>query len=288
MSNNYQHIHKQFRHVLSCSKKDRLEFLSESRWIGCPKTQKIIDNLQGLMNRIKRPRMPNLLLIGDSNSGKTTLIKHFNKKFGVPYLNDNIDAVIPVVTIQFVQSVCEKELYIKLLEFLALPYNPEKTVIDLRYQVLDSFRELNVNMLIIDRIDFLATEPVKQQKQMMNTIRLICNDLEIPFVAVGGKNSIKVVSTSPGYVDRFSVFEMPKWSNDSDFKKLLNSFESFLPLKEVSNLDSPKLADLIYKISEGHIGNIHSLLTQCTTDALNNGEESITLHNIESKLEKCI
>ena len=108
MLDEYQHVHEKFRHILFLSEKERLEFLDEPRWIGYSTANTIIDNLQGLMNKAKRPRMPNLLIIGDSNNGKTTLINHFSKKFGVTYLNDNQDAVIPIVTIQAPPSANEK------------------------------------------------------------------------------------------------------------------------------------------------------------------------------------
>ena len=73
MLDEYQHVHEEFRHILFLSEKERLEFLDEPRWIGYSTANKIIDNLQGLMNKAKRPRMPNLLIIGDSNNGKTTV-----------------------------------------------------------------------------------------------------------------------------------------------------------------------------------------------------------------------
>lgn len=283
MLNEYQHVHEKFRHILFLSEKEKLEFLEQPRWIGYSTANIIIDNLQGLMNKVKRPRMPNLLIIGDSNNGKTTLIKHFNKKFGATYLNNNQDAVIPVVTIQAPPSANEKDLYITLIEFFGLPYRSTKSAVDLRYQVLHAFRELHVNMLIIDEIHSLLTGTPRQQRQIMNTIKLICNELQIPVVGVGTKDAVRVLHTDPQHASRFDVAEIPIWSNNNDFRKLLGSFERILPLKKPSNLQSSEMSTLIHHISEGNIGNIHRLLVECTTDALKAGEELITLKNIKDK-----
>ena len=283
MLDEYQHVHEKFRHILFLSEKERLAFLDEPRWIGYATANTIIDNLQGLMNKAKRPRMPNLLIIGDSNNGKTTLVNHFSKKFGVTYLNDNQDAVIPIVTIQAPPSANEKELYITLIEFFGLPYRSTKSSVDLRYQVLHAFRELNVKMLIIDEIHSLLTGTPRQQRQIMNTIKLICNELQIPIVGVGTKDAIRVLHTDPQHASRFDVAEIPIWSNNNDFKKLLGSFEKIMPLKKASNLQNSELATQIYHISDGNLGNIHRLLVECTSDAIKQGEEFITLNNIEDK-----
>ncbi len=61
----YDHVHPDFQHILLLSNQERLEFLDEPRWIGYHTALQIVDTLQGLLSKPVRPRMPNLLLVGD-------------------------------------------------------------------------------------------------------------------------------------------------------------------------------------------------------------------------------
>ena len=70
----YAHVHPEFREVMHASDEARLAFLDEPRWIGYQRAQLALDTLQALMNKPRQPRMRNLLIVGDSNNGKTTLI----------------------------------------------------------------------------------------------------------------------------------------------------------------------------------------------------------------------
>ena len=60
----YDHVHPDFQHILLLSNQERLEFLDEPRWIGYHTALQIVDTLQGLLSKPVRPRMPNLLLVG--------------------------------------------------------------------------------------------------------------------------------------------------------------------------------------------------------------------------------
>jgi Bacterial TniB protein len=73
-TNNYNHIHPEFRHIMGMSDKDRIEFMDQPRWIGHKNAQQIFDTLQGLMHKPVRPRMTNLLIVGEPNNGKTTAL----------------------------------------------------------------------------------------------------------------------------------------------------------------------------------------------------------------------
>ena len=45
----------------------------------------------------KRSRMGNLLIIGESNNGKTTLVEQFQDRHGQPFVNDDNEPVKPVI-----------------------------------------------------------------------------------------------------------------------------------------------------------------------------------------------
>ncbi|MDD0824291.1 TniB family NTP-binding protein [Mannheimia sp. AT1] len=281
METQYEYIHEKFRHLVSASNQERIEFLDEPRWIGYPVANQIVENLVSLMNKPKRPRMFNLLVVGDSNNGKTTLIRHFYDLYGQTYIDSLSDGVRPVILAEAPPSANEKELYISLLERFYVPYRATDSIAKLRYQTIHLFREYKVKMLIIDEFHSLLVGTPRLQRQVMNAIKMLCNELQIPIVGVGTRDAIRVLHTDPQHASRFDVAELPIWKLDKEFQKLLFQFQGILPLKKCSNLHLPELATKIHIISGGNLGNVHRLLMACAVEAITSGTEQITLEIIE-------
>lgn len=279
----FAHIHPDFRYVMNLSSGERIAFLDEPRWIGHKVAQHILDTLQGLLLKPQRPRMPNLLIVGDSNNGKTTIIERFRHLCGQGYVNENAEPVKPVIVAEAPPSADEKGLYISILEEFYAPYRASDPPSKLRYQVVHLFRSCHVRMLVIDEFHSLLTGSPTKQREVMNTIKLLCNELAIPVVGVGTREAVRVLHTDPQHASRFDVMPLPLWELNSDFQRLLAGFEKVLPLKHRSNLHSPELAQPIHAICEGNMGNLHRLLVECATDAIKSGKESIDKKTIEGK-----
>jgi Bacterial TniB protein len=279
--NGYSHIHSDFRHVMMLTDQERIEFLDQPRWISYPTAQQIMDTLTGLMHKPMRPRMPNLLLVGDSNNGKTTIIRRFRELCGQGYVNEDAEPVKPVILAEAPPSADEKGLYISILERFFTPYRATDPVAKLRYQVIHLFRACHVRMLIIDEFHSLLTGSAVKQREVMNAIKLLCNELAIPIVGVGTRDAVRVLHTDPQHASRFDVVSLPVWELNQDFQRLLAGFETVLPLKLASRLHTPELAMALHTVSEGNIGNLHRLLVECAKTAIQTGKEQINKAVVE-------
>ncbi len=275
----YTHIHEKFRHVALLPDNERMDFIDTPRWIGYSRANEILDIMQGLMNKVKQHRMPNLLLIGESNNGKTTIIQDFFERFGKSYIDE--DLVMPVCLIQAPPSANEKDLYISLIDRFALPYKSSDSAGTLRYQAIHTLRELHVKILIIDEVHSMLTGTARQQRLIMNAIKFLCNELQLPIVLSGTQDAVRILHTDPQHASRFDVAELSTWRNDSEFRRLVGSFEKILPLKKASNLTETNTLNLIYSISGGTIGNVKRLLNECAIQAIKSGDEQITKKTIE-------
>lgn len=278
-----EHIHPDFRHVVGLSDQERLGFLDQPRWIGYKVAQQILDTLVGLMNKPVRPRMPNLLIVGESNNGKTTIVRRFHDLHGEGYVDEQAEPVKPIVVAEAPPSADEKGLYISILERFFVPYRPSDAVSKLRYQVIHLCRACRVRMLIIDEFHSLLTGSAIKQREVMNAIKLLCNELAIPIVGVGIREAVRVLHTDPQHASRFDVQSVPLWELNQDFQRLLAGFEKVLPLKQASRIYDPELASRLHVISEGNLGNLHRLLTECAIEAIKSGTEKIDKTIIESK-----
>ncbi len=279
----FAHVHPEFRGVMELADEQRLAFLDSPRWIGYERAQLALDTLQALMNKPRQPRMPNLLIVGDPNNGKTTLVQRFQTLCGEGYVNENAEPVKPVIVAQAPPYADEKGLYISILEQFWAPYRASAPAVQLRYQVVHQLRACHVQILVIDEFHSLLTGSAVKQREVMNAIKLLCNEVGIPIVGVGTRDAVRVLHTDPQHASRFDVLPMPLWELNPAFQKLLASFERVLPLKRPSGLSKPEYATIAHAISGGNLGDLHRLLVECARVAITTGEEKITEKILRSK-----
>ena len=278
-----EHIHPEFRHLLALSAQERIAFMDHPRWIGYTLANRTIESLRGLMEKPTRPRMPNLLIVGEPNNGKTTIIRRFMDLHGQGFVNENAEPVKPVILTEAPPSADEKGFYISVLERFWAPYRATDPVPKLRYQVIHQLRTCSTRLLIIDEFHSLLTGTPIKQREVMNAIKLLCNELMIPIVGVGTREAVRVLHTDPQHASRFDVLSLPLWELNADFQKLLASFEKILPLREPSRLHQPDLASPLHAISAGNLGDLHRLLVECSVEAIQRGQECIDKRIIEAK-----
>ncbi len=282
--NTFEHIFPEFRHVMALSDAERIRFMETPRWIGYPKAQSVLQTLEKLFNSSsEEKRKRNLLLIGDPANGKTTLIKRFYEKHGQGYVEENSTPIKPVILAESPPKASEKELYYHILERFFAPYRFGDPTAKLRRQVVHLFHACKVRMLIIDEFHSLLEGTARQQREVMNCVKFLCNELKVPIVAVGTRNVIHALHTDPQHASRFDTATLPLWEAGKEFQSLLKGFETVLPLKKPSGLSAPESASLLHTISGGNIGDLHTVLVECAEEAILTGEERITLEIIKGK-----
>jgi hypothetical protein len=278
-----EHVHPDFRPVLDGSDAQRIAFMDEPRWVAYPRADLILASLRRLMDQPPRPRMPNLLVVGEPNNGKTTIVRRFFAAHGEGYVSEDADPVKPVILAEAPPSADEKGLYISILQRFFTPHRATDPTAKLRYQVIHLLRLCRTRIVIIDEFHSLLTGSPLKQREVMNTIKLLCNELMIPIVGVGTRDAVRVLHTDPQHASRFDVVSLPLWELDQDFQRLLVGFERILPLRRPSRLQQPEIAVLLHSISGGNLGDLHRLLVECAREAITNGKESIDKAIVENK-----
>jgi len=279
---NLDHIHPEFRHIAGLSNEDRISFVKDPRWIGYTHANDIIDLMLDLMRAPKKARMDNLLIIGDPNNGKTTIIDRFYALYGEGHVDSEAEAHKPVIVAQSPPFADIKGLYIAILERFFAKYRTTDSIPKLMYQVIHLMRYCHVKILVIDELHSMLSGSAMKQREVMNAIKSLCNELKIPIVGVGTSDSVQMLHHDPQHASRFSVISLKRWKLDQNFQKLLKSFESVLPLREASKLHTPQTARILHSLSEGIIGNLHHILMKSAVHAIETGAESISETTIAS------
>lgn len=274
--NNLLPIAKEY---LDKSTEEKINKIREQIWIPYPKANMIMQELEDLFNYPKKERMPNLLIVGDTNNGKSTIVNKFARMHP---LHTKIKNYWPVIKISAPISPSNNALYEKILDEMRVPYSSSDAATKKEYQVLNILNNLETKVLIIDEFQDIFHGDVRQQRKFLTAVKHLGNDLQIPIVAAGVWEVQSVLSSDPQLANRFETIKLAKWKPNEDFARLLMSFEKTLPLREASNLYQKELFKMLYQMSEGYIGELARIIEKSSIQAIRQNKEKIDLDVLKS------
>jgi Bacterial TniB protein len=217
--------------------------------------------------------MPNLLIVGRTNNGKTMLIDRFLELHSRRE-HGSIESH-GIISIQTPPKPEERRFYEEIVRALAARKLAASRTGDARFDVISVLRAAGTKMLILDEIHHILAGNIGLQGVFLNAIKYLSNQLRIPIVAVGTKDALRAIQTDPQMVNRFEPAAVPKWTLDEEFRRLLASFESVLPLRQPSWLPMGHMPLRLLTMSEGQIGELRSILVLAATAAIRSGKEMI-------------
>jgi Bacterial TniB protein len=130
---------------------ERLRYVRADRWIGYPRATEALGRLETLLSWPSKQRMPNLLLIGPTNNGKSMIVEKFRR--GHPPVSRPDREEIPVLVVQMPSEPSVIRFYTALLAALGAPLRARYRVADLEQAVLRLLRAAEVRVLVIDFTD---------------------------------------------------------------------------------------------------------------------------------------
>lgn len=272
---NYAHLHPAVIEVAQRCADERIKWVNNPRWIGYPRAQEILAKLDDLIHHPRQSRMPNMLLIGSSNNGKTRLIQTFAQRYPVDENCGGEHIIAKVLYTQAPPAPSEAGLYAEILNSL-FEKIPTSSLEARRARVIQVLRGIKLKVLVIDELhNVLAGATVKQQ-HFLNVIKYLGNELQISIVGCGTGDLLRAVSIDPQIQNRFTPELIPKWQMGKEFRMLLKSFELTLPLQQPSLLYETNMANKILAMTEGTIGEISSLINSAAAYAIRHKTERIT------------
>ena len=269
------HLSENAQATLDLSVEERLDRIRRPRWIGYTRAKQLLDKLDDLLTHPKTHRMPNLLIVGDTNAGKTMLANRFVQLHPADKTLAGEAVIVPVLAIQAPPGPDEGRFYNAILEALSTPYNPRERVAQKQIQVLRMLKRIGIQMLIIDEVHNVLTGSVTKQRHFLNVLKYLGNDLQITLVGLGTKEALRALQADPQLANRFEPAALPPWQLNQEFQMLLASFERALPLRQPSRLADEKLARKLLALSEGSLGELSVLLTSAAVYAVRSGTERI-------------
>lgn len=276
MAAEFEHLLKPMRQVMSLDDEERLKAIHKvERWIPYPAGQKILTRIEELYTWPNKARMPNMLIVGPTNNGKTTLIDRFLKVSLQPYMVGDL-RITPVLKIELGPKPTLSQCYTDILTALGAPHRASARLEVLQQQALTLLRRVETRMIIIDELHNIEYSNRQAQGQILAMLKYLGNQLQIPIVAVGTEKAWNALKSDPQMANRFEPFPLPRWRDGNQLLQLLASFGQLLPLQKPSRLADPAIGKLVLGLTDGSIGDISRLMETAAKHAIRGGAERIT------------
>ncbi|WP_288782478.1 TniB family NTP-binding protein [uncultured Kocuria sp.] len=267
------HLHPSAQATARLPVVERVHRIRADRWIGYPKAIEAVGRLETLLTWPRKQRMPNLLLVGPTNNGKSMIIERFRRQH-LPTTEPDREH-IPVLCVQMPSEPSPLRFYTAILAALGAPLRPRPRVIELERLALTLLREVGVQILVIDELHNVLAGRGDVRREFLNLLRFLGNELRIPLVGVGTREAYLAVRSDDQLENRFEPFVLPTWEAGEEARSLLASFAAAFPLRTRSAIDTDDMAQYLLARSEGTIGELAHLLTAAAVAAVESGIESI-------------
>lgn len=185
---------------------ERIQRIRTDRWVGYTKATEAVAKLEALLSHPKRQRMPNLLLIGPTNNGKSMIIEKFRRTHLSQKGNHYQPEEMPIVVVQMPSDPKIPRFYSMLLYAMNVRLISRARISDLETKVLQALERLKVKLLIIDEVHNLLAGNAVAQREFLNLIRFLGNQLKIPIVCVGTKDAYYAVRSDSQLENRFEPY----------------------------------------------------------------------------------
>jgi Bacterial TniB protein len=252
--NPLRHLLPTAREMLLLDDEQRIRALRVDRWIDYPRASEALGRLQRLLDTPQRERMPCMLLHGPSNIGKTLIIAKFLRDHPPTFDERRGAELRPVISMQMPPSPDQRRFYRALLDVLGVPQGPSATLASLEQVARDILKRMVPKMLVVDEVHHLLAGSAREQRGSLNLLKYLANEQKMSVVAVGTSDAPVAFQSDPQIHSRFTPFELPRWVESAEFRRLLSAFEAALPLKNASDLSQRSVVQFLAAASGGLLG----------------------------------
>lgn len=278
----------QFRKYLEMNDEERIYFIQKDKWIDYPLANKVLLKMQDIFNAPKSIRSRGMLLYGDSNNGKTAILKKFYRDFSKDeYIDEDGDLIhlMPIVYVISESSSDESVMFSKILSAMNVPVNHKEKVTKKKEEVIYNLGIMKTKLIIIDEIQNVLQGPYNKMTQLITSLKTLNNTTAIPIILAGTQDAMSAISIDNQTKSRFKPLELPNWNNDENFSRFITTIEAMLPLKKASNLyQNYELLTYIHELSNGCIGEVIDILKDASIYAIRTKSERITEKEIKEIL----
>jgi hypothetical protein len=256
----------------------RVSRILADRWVHYPQGEAALTRLAELLRGARRTRMPSLLVVGEPDVGKTTILKKFMRARAPVFDPATGRTTCEVVAMEAPPEADEARLYSAILQAIGAPGGGGR-LIDLERSVHLQLKRLGTRLLIIDETNNLVIGSGAAQRRTLAALRRLSNQLDLSLACFGTMEALHALTSDPQVEGRAQPFQLTRLRKDADYATIVQAVIAFYPLRQNSDVDQP-LIDRVHELTAGSPGKTFRLLNAAAVHGIDTGEERITLRTL--------
>lgn len=275
------HVHPDVQPLLHEDAEARIKAVQADQFIPFGKLPVILERMRQLVKTPNQGSPKGILLIGDSQMGKSELIKAFHLEHPA---DDNVNgehAQIPVLVIQFPDSGGEG-VYGEICRVLNVKLPNKPSPLLLRSETMSVLDRVGMKVLVIDELANVLTRREPTKATSLNQIKFIMNEHKRPVVLGVTEKAYRTIQHDEQISNRFIQIRLalPK---GQDLAKLVLGWVRLQPLRRPSEIGE-KFFALLNQLHAQYTGDLVWHLKQMAVAAIQTGEERLTYAGLVSHI----
>lgn len=234
-----------------------------------------------------------MIVVGDTGSGKTTLIGKYLAKN--PRSEKKDGSVIPILSTSLPPNATPITASEQLLSDLGDPlaFSRGNDPVKIAKEMSDLMKSCGVELIIIDEFQHMID---RKNRQILHSaadwLKMLIVRSKIPVVLFGMPYSMVILEANNQLAGRFELqhtlepFRLDSKDNLSHYKTFLTMLDQALPFEESSDLASPDMIKRLYAFSRGNLRRIRKLVNRSTRIALRDNSNKILLEHFAKAAPK--
>jgi len=259
----------------------RIDLVLSDRWVAYPQGQAALQRLEELLRGAQRTRMPSLLIVGDPDVGKTTILRKFMRGRSPSFDSETGRSRMEVVAIEAPPEADELRLYGAILDAVGAPI-PGRRAMEAERAVHGQLQRLRTRLLVIDETNNLMIGTGAAQRKTLAALRRLSNMLSLSMAYFGTLEALNALTSDPQIEGRAQPFRLARLVKDETYAAIVAAVVGHFPLRMKSQVDDA-FVSAVHEISGGSPGKTFRLLNAAAVAAIDSGREQITVESLHAE-----